>query len=413
MENEFEKGFMCGYLLGHNISEEESTEPYRSSWEYPSDWLNIPEPSENQIKLLVSRKAFSTTGDSGWPALTLGFYHSRTSSVSNTYVDYGDGSEPVNINKKGGFQNRYYYVNDVGHEFKEGTGHKTINSEQWIVTINFDKSLNDEYYYSPSYSDIKILGMKIGHTKYVGNPSYKPRKLTNYNDCDLHYLKICNGRLNFVSIRAPQIRKIELNSSIAEIPKDMQLSSRYLRSINLDNIVKINDNTFYQAYSLINPYCPNLESVGEGAFEFSHITEVTKKTFPKLKSIENGAFLGCYWLETLDSEIVETINDRAFGNCDYLKYINLPNVKSIGTYLGGYMTLYAYLPLCEKVGNYAFNNLRNVKEIDLRSCTEFGTGAFNLTYGLKKIIIPEGTDISNCCTNIGINCEIEYYKKEQ
>ena len=91
----------------------------------------------------------------------------------------------------------------------------------------------------------------------------------------------------------------------------------------------------------------------------------------------------------------------------------MPNVKSVGSDLGGYTTLYAYLPLCEKVGNYAFNNARNLKEIDLRSCTEFGTNPFNLTYRLKKIIIPEGTDISNCCTNIGINCEIEYYKKEQ
>ena len=91
----------------------------------------------------------------------------------------------------------------------------------------------------------------------------------------------------------------------------------------------------------------------------------------------------------------------------------MPNVKSVGTDLGGYTTLYAYLPLCEKVGNNVFTYARNLKEIDLRSCTEFGTNPFVNTYRLKKIIIPEGTDISNYYTNIGINCEIEYYKKEQ
>ena len=409
MENEFEKGFMCGYLLGHSISEEESTEPYRSSWEYPKDWLQIPEPAENEIKLLVSRKAFSTTED---PVCKIDIVHSRTSSVTNTYVDYGDGSEPVNINKKAGFQNRYYYINGVGHKFKEGTGHKTINSEQWIVTINFDKSLNDEYFCIHTSSNTIILGMKIGHSKYVGNPNKSPRLISDYVSNDLHYLKICNGLLDF-ALNSSQIRKIELNSNITEIPRGTRISSRYLKSINFDNIVSISGYTFNQAYSLINPYCPNLESVGENAFAEAHITEITEKTFPKLKSIEDRAFLSCYCLETLDSETIETINDRVFAYCNNLKYINLPNVKSVGRELGGYATLYAYLPLCEKVGNYAFNNLRTLKEVDLRSCTEFGTRSFNNTFGLKKIIIPEGTDTSNCCTNIGINCEIEYYKKEQ
>lgn len=412
MENEFEKGFMCGYLLGHSISGEESTEPYRSSWKYPNDWLHIPEPSENEIKLLVSRKAFST-GDS---VFKINIYYSKTSSDTNTYIDYGDGSEHVNIKKKSDINSKYYYISWEGHTFKEGTGHKTINSEQWIVTINFDKSLNDEYYYIGTITGIEILGMKIGHSKYVGNPSYKPRQLTPsslYSDNRIHYLKVCNGLLDFVAVRSTQIRKIELNANITEIPANMQMRSNFLRSINLDNIVSIGDSTFDRAYSLINPYCPNLESVGKSVFSNTGITEITEKTFPKLKSIGPYAFQDCYWLETLNSEIIETINDGSFMYCDRLKYINLPNVKSVGTYLGGYTTLYAYLPLCEKVGNYVFNNLINLKEVDLRSCTEFGTRPFNFTYRLKKIIIPEGTDTSNCCTNIGINCEIEYYKKEQ
>ena len=411
MENEFEKGFMCGYLLGNSISREESTEPYRSSWEYPNDWLHIPEPSENEIKLLVSRKAFST-GDS---VFKMDIYYSKKSSDTNTYVDYGDGSEHVNIKKKSDINSKYYYISWEGHKFKEGTGHKTINSEQWIVTINFDKSLNDEYYYIMDYLGMEILGMKIGNSKYVGNPYYTPRRLVVNQSANigLHYLKICNGLLDFVSIRSSQIRKIEFNANITEIPAGMQLYGGFLRSINLDNIVSIGDYTFNMAYSLINPYCPNLESVGKGVFSETHITEITEKTFPKLKSIGTGAFHSCYWLETLDSEIIETINDSTFAYCENLKYINLPNVKSVGSYLGGYTTLYAYLPLCEKIGNYVFNNHINLKEVDLRSCTEFGKVPFNFTYRLKKIIIPEGTDISNFCTNIGINCEIEYYKKEQ
>ena len=317
MENEFEKGFMCGYLLGNSMNEE-STEPYRSSWEYPNDWLNIPEPSENQIKLLVSRKAFST----GDYKFKMSIYYSKKSSKTNTYVDYGDGSEPVNIKKRSDSNSKYYYISWEGNIFKEGTGHKTINSEQWIVTINFDKYLNDEYYYISGTPGMEILGMKIGHSKYVGNPRYTPRRLVPYQAhiIRLHYLKVCNGLLDFISIRSSQIRKIEFNANITEIPADMQLNSKFLRSINLDNIVSIAHHTFNGAYSLINPYCPNLESVGDGVFSRTHITEITEKTFPKLKSIGKSAFDNCYFLETLDSETIETINDGAFSYQNSLKY---------------------------------------------------------------------------------------------
>ena len=52
MENEFEKGFMAGFLINQRKStnEEDSTS---EKWTYPSNWLPLSKVRDNEISALV------------------------------------------------------------------------------------------------------------------------------------------------------------------------------------------------------------------------------------------------------------------------------------------------------------------------------------------------------------------------
>ena len=53
--NEFEKGFVAGILT----SKKKSKKPYVNhddNWLYPSYWLQLPEPKENQVIMLIDNK---------------------------------------------------------------------------------------------------------------------------------------------------------------------------------------------------------------------------------------------------------------------------------------------------------------------------------------------------------------------
>ena len=56
--NDYNGGFMTGYLLGKSLltNADDDTDDDSSSkkWTYPSDWLQMSDPAENQVKLLVS-----------------------------------------------------------------------------------------------------------------------------------------------------------------------------------------------------------------------------------------------------------------------------------------------------------------------------------------------------------------------
>ena len=53
--NEFEKGFISGMLASKKKSENPYVN-YDDNWSYPSYWLQLPEPKENQVIMLIDNK---------------------------------------------------------------------------------------------------------------------------------------------------------------------------------------------------------------------------------------------------------------------------------------------------------------------------------------------------------------------
>ena len=364
--------------------------PTEEKWEYPSNWLSLPEPAENQIVMLVDNNGGIINQDTYYLFAPNVTYETDT----NTTINYGDGTGELPIDHVNTDKSTSWVENIYGHMYEAGSGHNTGNSEQWIVTITFDpsKEIGTEYFYklinytySPT-AKMPVLAIKIGHSGYIGNRS----DTGSYNlDCSgkLQYAKICHGDFDFYFSYAYYLHKVELHDEITNLPQNAFRNCYGLFDINLDNITKIGQFAFYNCRCLDpSGKMPNLTTIGNQAFAYTGITNLD---FPCLETIGSSAFY--YTVDfkkiTLAPETLTTIGVNAFTNCVALEAANLPYVTS--------------------AGNAAFSSCTNLKTVDLRSCESFGTNVFQTDYNLSKCVLKSGVDITgqfSSCPNV----EIEY-----
>lgn len=389
---DFETGFAAGLIIGssNKSGDTPTPEPTPEKWTYPSNWLQLPEPAENQIVMLVDNNGGIINQDTYYlfaPNIT---YETDT----NTTINYGDGTGELPIDHVNTDKSTSWIENIYGHIYEAGSGHNTGNSEQWIVTITFDtsKEIGTEYFYklinytySPT-AKMPVLAIKIGHSGYIGNRS----NTGSYNlDCsgNLQYAKICHGDFDFYFSYAHYLHKVELHDEITNLPQMAFQNCYGLFDINLDNITEIGQFAFYNCRCLDpSGKMPNLTTIGNQAFAFTGITNLD---FPRLETIGSSAFY--YTVDfkkiTLAPETLTSIGVNTFTNCIALEAVNLPYVTS--------------------AGNTAFSSCTNLKTVDLRSCESFGTNVFQTDYNLSKCVLKSGVDITgqfSSCPNV----EIEY-----
>ena len=419
MENEFEKGFMAGFLINYR-RDDDKPKPSQKSWTYPSNWLDLPEPADNQIVMLVDNRGGSVHNDISYN-IELGLY--RTNA---TKIEWGDGTYTDSGNA-------------ASHTYEPGSGHKTKNSEQWIVTITFDKGA-DKYtqgLYSlggSSTDRMFVLAIKIGNTEYMTDQS-EPGTGGSL-DCDytnLQYAKICRGELYFQIRHAYCLRKVELNENITKIPYQGFYYAYSLIDINLENITEIGEYGFFYCYELdvsgkmpklktIGTYglaytrlsnfnFPCLETIGQyGISNCFNLTEINLKS-ESLKTIGPNAITNCYALQTIDLPYVTEIGNWAFGNNYSLKTVNLPLATKIGVraFIYSYLLESVNLPLATTIGDNCFSGNYSLKTVDIRSCTDAGTNLFEYCYNLDYCVLPAGTDASTIVGNyLNKIVEIEY-----
>ena len=369
MENEFEKGFMCGYLINYHVDDE--PKPDQKTWTYPSSWLKLPEPADNQIVMLVDNRGSSVYNNTNYTFGTRlnldGYYPLK--------VEWGDGSSDE-------------LTRNTIHTYEQGSGHKVGNSEQWIVTFTFDRDENSHVYlYALSSSDdAYVLAIKIGNTKYVSSSNL---------DCAysrLQYAKICRGEFNFRFDNSRYLRKVELHKNITTIPESAFFYSYSLIDINLENITDVGNYAFECCESMdFSGKMPNLKTIGNYGLAY---TNTSSLDFPSLESIGEYAFYNCNNLTECTSETLKTIEICAFDSCRKLKNVDLPYVTELKNYAFRicYELESVNLPLVTKIGDYCFAYDFVLRAIDLRSCTDIGSESFNSCYGLDHCILPTNTD---------------------
>ena len=372
MENEFEKGFMCGYLINYHVDDE--PKPDQKTWTYPSSWLKLPEPADNQIVMLVDNRGSSVYNNTNYTfgtRLNLDGYHP-------VKVEWGDGSSDE-------------LTRNTIHTYEQGSGHKVGNSEQWIVTFTFyrDENSHVNLYALSSSDDAYVLAIKIGNTKYVSSSNL---------DCAysrLQYAKICRGEFNFRIDNSRYLRKVELHKNITTIPASAFFYSYSLIDINLENITDLGNYAFECCCSMdFSGKMPNLKTIGDYGLAY---TNTSSLDFPSLESIGEYAFFSCNKLTECASETLKTIGTYAFDSCRKLKNVDLPYVTEIGqrAFQACNVLETVNLPLVKKIGTYCFLNNFSLTTVDLRSCTDIGGYLFSGCYSLNHCILPASVNISD------------------
>ena len=380
--NEFEKGFVAGILA----SKKKSGKPYDiydDNWSYPSYWLQLPEPKENQVIMLIDNKGGTINSEESYTYIP----HINIIENTKTTINWGDGSDVESISD----------VNESGHVYERDKGHSSIKSKQWIVTITFDEDAADgsEYISTLQYdaSSMYVLAMKIGHSKYIGNYENN-RRLKNCDKANLHYAKICRGEFNFSFIHASYLRQVELNKYITSIPERAFYCNYLLETVNTENIKCINKQGFALCHRFSSNF-PKLENVCEEGLRGTKIREITDSNFPNLKTIGIRSFAGTdrvSFLKKIDSNSIETIESYAFQDCYNLESIKINSVKSIGeeafTYC--YSLQSVELQNCEHISNSAFSDCFMLQTADVRKTDN--VNIFSDCTDLKKLIVPSGIE---------------------
>ena len=357
--------------------------PKDEKWEYPSNWLELPEPAENQIVVLFDNKGGIYNGYTSYVA---GFSSCVYDSTSESIIDWGDGTiSPLS-------------EADSGHTYEAGSGHNTGTSEQWIVTITFDNSLEIGtehlvalYLYSSStgtnVTNMQSLAAKVGNAGYLSNLSY-------YGN--LEYIKFCNG--DFTDFRfqhAVYLCKVELPNTVTKLTDRFFENCTSLIDVDLSNITEIGQYVFEGCY-LFDPSgkMPNLITVNSYGFVYSGIRGTD---FPNLKSVGSRAFLNCYSLTNVTlPENISMISDYTFYNCVYLVSINLSNATSIGAnaFYGCYNLKKIESDKITSIGNNAFYNCYDLQNVNVPSCNSLGKNVFNYCRNLRSCTLQTGTDVS-------------------
>ena len=380
--NEFEKGFVAGILT----SKKKSKKPYVNhddNWLYPSYWLQLPEPKENQVIMLIDNKGGTINSEESYTYIP----HINIIENTKTTINWGDGSDVESISD----------VNESGHIYEQDKGHSSIKSKQWIVTITFDEDAEDgsEYISTLQYdaSSMYVLAMKIGHSKYIGNYENN-RRLTKCDKANLHYAKICRGEFNFSFYCAYYLRQVELNKYITSIPEQAFYCNYLLETVNTENIECINKQGFASCHRFSSNF-PKLENVCEEGLHGTKIREITDSNFPNLKTIGIRSFAGTgrvSFLKKIDSNSIETIESYAFQDCYNLESIKINSVKSIGelAFADCYSLQSIELQNCEHIDNGTFSDCFMLQTADVRKTDN--VDIFSDCSDLKTLIVPSGIE---------------------
>ena len=371
MENEFEKGFMAGFLINQRKSDTPDEPATDGKWTYPSNWLPLSKVRDNEISALV----FVQAG-----------YLAKIYVYGNTAPDYTDWGDPDGDTSTPSYHEFYYdrgvKYNDRVSMFKikihysESGSFKNLKCEACFITacaisdsvidptLNSSSSfLNNRYTYDDSLQYLKITG-----------------NLTNFENrnrflCSLYSLQC-----------------LEFDKSPTKLPDYTFYNCYALKSVNIPDlslVESVGNSCFYNCYSLDKLNLPKLNTAG--TYFCSYNYSMSKINLPLLQNVGDNSFNHLYSLKTVNLESLEILHNNAFHSAFSLETIELPALINTGDYFcrSCYKLNNMNLPLLEVAGNYFFADCSSLKSVKLPSLQSVGDYAFYFGRNIEYADLPE------------------------
>ena len=188
-----------------------------------------------------------------------------------------------------------------------------------------------------------------------------------------------------------------------------------LKSINIPNVITIGEVAFYHcAFDTID--LPKVETIGESAFH--SCGNLRSINMPKVKTLEGGAFRECNFTSLNLPATLDSIGKYALSNSG-LKYITIDEanenfaVKDNVLYDKDFTKLIQY-PIGQEaksisvpntvtiIGGGAFGQCQYVERVDMPNVNIIESGAFSWCIDLKSVNMPKVTAIE---TSVFLQCK--------
>ena len=232
----------------------------------------------------------------------------------------------------------YYRIfDDKGNVvlFKEG---EFAERASYLFSVNTDEDVVESYAQNTFVVNVATPGIlsymlatmaeqwgDVYILKVIGNINAEDMevfyKLNNLAVLDLSQTNITNiGACNNLG----KLKTVILPSTVTSIDEQAFYNCYSLKSINTTNVTTIGNSAFYNCYSLASIELPNVTTLGNNAFYYCF--ELTSIELPNVTTLGSGVFRYCEYLSNVTlSDNLNVIPSNCFYECNSLRQIDLPN----------------------------------------------------------------------------------------
>lgn len=339
--------------------------PAGEKWEYPSNWLPLPDVGANEAAFLIFVK---NTAENYNFVITSGDY-----DIKPSYADWGDGAIYNGTEDTRDKHNNLIYGDVHLYYFEDGTP-LTDNLSMFVLRVrypnggwidNVEIGIGNSGIYIPAFSiDCSLLGTS----------SYNRFIISRYGN-NLHYVKFCGDPENF------GIRQFPLQNS------------GNLKRVDFENPpTKLPDYCFYFCGALTYANLPDLTAVTDiGSNCFRACDSLEKISLPSVLSVDDYCFQNCNALREVSMPEVLSVGSSAFYQCYGLQNVNMPKVTSIGDYFAQSCSglKSAMLPALETIGSNGFDGCANLGTLNLSSLTTIANNSIGASCpSLNNLVMP-------------------------
>ena len=305
------KDIAVGYAIGYNDGLGQGGSSISDEWQIPESWIDIPDPSANQIVMMVEIDNSSVD----IPVLAICLYSQDGAGfyTGAECIDWGDG-----------------YIDYLQADHRDTYAHRYSTTGQYIITINCSGTANCLTLFTSLSSNMSYINGELMTSSTSINPTVLRTIIFGentalYNEIPTSYYGIIYLRFkgSFIAYRngaAPRFQNFYyLCKLICDIPPDSLTASAFNNCYNLqvadfaENISAVPTSAFSNCYSLRKINLQSATDIGVSAF--SNCYNISEADMPSAYNIQNNAFTNCIKLQKVTYADGCTIGANSFGGC--------------------------------------------------------------------------------------------------